>query len=249
MPEIVSIAAHLPGDAPRPLSGLTLLAVEDSRYACEALRLLCHHSGARLRRADTLAAAYRHLRVYRPDVLIVDLGLPDGPGEELIATLSRGAARPRVILGTSGDALLAPAALVAGADGFLDKPILGVEAFQRAILAHLPQEHSLARGPVAEPEMEPDPIALREDLTMAEGILATGPDARARDYVARFLRGVAISAHDAQLAEAAAGFGTRRASGREVDLIRLAHLLRDRIDRGAPVWTRGRAEGPGSLLP
>ncbi|MDE3078784.1 MAG: response regulator [Paracoccaceae bacterium] len=249
MPEIVPIAAYLAGDAPRPLSGLTLLAVEDSRYACEALRLLCHHSGARLRRADTLAAAYRHLRVYRPDVLIVDLGLPDGPGEELIAALARGTSRPRVILGTSGDALLAPAALVAGADGFLEKPIPGVEAFQRAILAHLPAEPGPERRPMAEPEMEPDPIALREDLAMAEGILATGPDARARDYVVRFLRGVAISAQDAQLAEAAAGFGSRRPGGREADLSRLARLLRDRIDRGAPVWTRGRADGPGSLRP
>ena len=71
--------------AEHPLAGLTVLVVEDSRYACEAMRLLCQHSGARLRRADSLAAAARHLRVYRPDVLIVDLGLPDGPGEALIA--------------------------------------------------------------------------------------------------------------------------------------------------------------------
>ena len=32
----------------RPLQGVTLLAVEDSRFACEALRLMARRAGARL---------------------------------------------------------------------------------------------------------------------------------------------------------------------------------------------------------
>jgi DNA-binding response OmpR family regulator len=68
----------------QPLAGLTILAVEDSRFASEALRLMCLRSDARLRRADSLEQADRHLSVYRPDVVIVDLGLPDGNGADLI---------------------------------------------------------------------------------------------------------------------------------------------------------------------
>ena len=74
-----------PPTAKRPLLGVMVLVVEDSRYACEALRLLCQKSGARIRRAESLASATRHLRAYRPRVAIVDLGLPDGSGLSLIS--------------------------------------------------------------------------------------------------------------------------------------------------------------------
>ena len=70
------------------LFAVTILLVEDSRSASEAIRLFAAESGARVRRADSLHAASRHLAIYRPNVVMVDLGLPDGDGMGLIRHLA-----------------------------------------------------------------------------------------------------------------------------------------------------------------
>ena len=92
-----------PPTAERPLLGQTLLVVEDSRFACEALRLICQRSGARIRRADSLASASRHLCTYRPGIVVVDVGLPDGSGLDLIRTLANTDPRIPLIMAMSGD--------------------------------------------------------------------------------------------------------------------------------------------------
>lgn len=89
----------------RPLLGLTILIVEDSRFSCEAMRFMALRSGARLRRANSIQSAKRHLRVYMPSVIIVDVGLPDGSGLDLIRELSNMRPRVAALMGTSGDEL------------------------------------------------------------------------------------------------------------------------------------------------
>lgn len=188
-----------------PLAGLTLLAVEDSRLASDALRLMAQRSGARLRRAGTLEEAARHLRVYRPDAVLLDPGLPDGDGLSLLAlpgATGRGA--PPVIV-LSGDAGLRAAALAAGAAGFAEKPLAGLAAFQAALLAALPDRAWLAGLTPPQAMLPPgDPLALCDDLAAAARHLAAGPDDRARRYVAGFLGGLARATGDAVLAHALA---------------------------------------------
>ncbi|WP_299820761.1 response regulator [uncultured Jannaschia sp.] len=184
--------------AQRPLLGQTVLLVEDSRYASEAVRLLALRSGARIRRADCVASAERHLGTYRAGIAIVDLGLPDGDGLTLIRTLANAKQRPAALLATSGQARadVEAEAMAAGADGFLAKPIESLAAFQQAILKHLPAEEH-PRGPRAMPgdTVEPDPLALSEDLVYAERML--GDDSIAPSYVANFLAGLARTKNDA----------------------------------------------------
>lgn len=212
-------AGTAPGLNDLPLRGVTVLAVEDSRFASEALRLMCRRLGARLRRAESLQAAASHLRLYRPDVVIVDLGLPDGRGEALIRDLST--RHPRaVVLGMSGDASGRVAALEAGADGFLDKPLESLATFGGVLMQSLPDQMAGA-GLTAEPRLVPDALALRDDLAHAAELLDAGFGAgeAGQSYVAGFVKGVARHAHDLPLAEAA---GRARP-----DEIRA--LLRDRL--------------------
>lgn len=179
----------------RPLLGVMILVVEDSRYACEALRLICQRSGARIRRAESLASAMRHLRAYRPRVAIVDLGLPDGSGLTLISQLARSDPRIDAIIATSGDDRLVADAMEAGADIFLPKPLSSISVLQSTILGLLPEGSRPARLVTpSEDRVRPDPVALRDDLLLAVHLLATDPDPNTLDYVAGFLRGLAQSA-------------------------------------------------------
>ena len=218
--------ALVPDRGALPLSGLTLLLVEDSRFASDALRLMCQRSGARLRRADSMQHARAHLRTYLPDVVIVDLGLPDGRGDVLIRELilSR---RHAVVLGLSGDPGGRKIALAAGAQGFLDKPIAGLAGFQRAILRHMP-ERFVIFGDDAVDMGRGDPLALQDDLALAEGLLAGGPNAAQQAYLAAFLSGLARSADDPALAEAASRLGKVPDA-----LPRLQGLVQERLAKGA----------------
>lgn len=223
-----------------PMRGITVLAVEDSRFASEALRLMCQRSGARLRRAETLAAAQSHLKLYRPDVVIIDLGLPDGRGEALIRELQQRSPRPRAILGTSADPQGRQIALAAGADGYLDKPLESLMAFQQLLIRHLPE----AAEDLAADEMlvAPDRLALHDDLVRAAAVLAAQPDPPRRRYVADFLTGIARHAHDPALIAAAAGADHVPA---EATLALLRGMIDRRLAAGDAMFVGGRDEGLG----
>ena len=193
-----------PPTAERPLLGQTVLVVDDSRYACEALRMICQRSGARIRRADCLKSAARHLRTYRPGIVLIDVGLPDGSGIDLIRDLSNSDARVSVLAAMSGEDQNRDAALAAGADVFIPKPIKSITAFQTTIVAQLPKDARPAGlRPISTDEIVPDPIAYRDDLVLAADLLTSRSDLATLQYATSFLIGLANSAEDSGLEKAA----------------------------------------------
>lgn len=222
----------------RPLMGLTVLLVEDSRFASEAMRMLCIRSGARIRRADSLHNAKRHLSVYRPSVMIVDVGLPDGSGLDLIEAVSHGNPPIDVVLGTSGDLDMAQAVMDHGANGFLAKPIGSIAEFQSQILAHLPHDQQ-PPGPrlVTDEVISPDMIAYHDDLSHVAEVLKSSDDGRTVAYVAQFLKGVARSAKDDDLDRAAAQLASLQDSGDAVGpgLQKLNALVQSRLAQSGPI--------------
>ncbi|WP_278923018.1 MULTISPECIES: response regulator [Pseudophaeobacter] len=231
--ELFAAAQRLP-NARRPLLGLTILVVEDSRYACEALRLLCLRSGARIRRADCLKSARRHLQVYRPSVVITDVGLPDGSGLDLIREMNAARPRVRIVLAISGDEGVEEATLKAGADGFIAKPITSLASFQNAILSRLPCDDQPS-GPrqVSAETIEPDLLAFMDDMAHAADLLTNRGEEKTLDYLAQFVGGVARSAGDAPLAKAAEDLARARSEGRPVasDAALMAGLVHKRLEQ------------------
>ena len=228
-------AATIPAPtAARPLLGLTVLVIEDSRFACEAMRLLCLRSGARIRRADCLRSARRHLQVYRPSVAVIDIGLPDGSGEDLIRELTSAEPRVEVVLGTSGDPDGEVRAMNAGADGFLEKPISSLAIFQEAVLSNLPAERR-PTGPreVADETVSPDQMAFQDDMAHIADMLQEPMDDNTLDYAAQFLSGVARSAQDTNLESAAVALAKARAKGAPArsETAALAGLVHQRLSR------------------
>ncbi len=226
--------------AERPLLGQTVLIVEDSRFACEALRLICQRSGARIRRADTLAAAKRHLGMYRPGIVLVDIGLPDGSGLDLIRSLAAAEPRIGVIMAMSGDDDFAPVqATLAGANGFIEKPILSVIAFQKRILLELPADSQpTTLRPVGDDEVIPDALGLRDDLSLAAELLGPEPDGAMLDYITAFLIGVAKSAKDTALQSAVREVAKARRDETDLAVTEvscLRTLIDDRLREAAAV--------------
>ena len=223
-----------------PQRALTLLAVEDSRFAAEALRLMCRKLGVRLRRAEDLRQAERHLSLYRPDVVLVDLGLPDGRGEALIRSLTREPRRAGAVLATSGDPAGRAAALTAGADGFLDKPLESLEVFRAALVCVAPQladrlTPGLPGSAPNEPPLAPDPLALRDDLARAAEVLHDRVDREGRRYLAGFLGGVARHAKDPALARAVEAVSH---AGEATPARQLETLLEQRLSAADAAFSR-----------
>lgn len=226
-------AANYPAPtAARPLLGLTVLVVEDSRYACEAMRLLCLRSGARIRRADCIRSARRHLQVYRPSVVVVDMGLPDGNGADLITELAQAETEKSVVLATSGDDMLEGEAMAAGAQGFLGKPITSLAVFQQMVLNALPAD----RQPpglriVIDEQVSPDEIAYHDDINYAAELIDNLPNDKALDYIAQFLEGVARSVEDDLMEQAAQALALKRASGEATtsEMAQIAGLIQQRL--------------------
>lgn len=220
--------------ANRPLLGVTILLVEDSRFSSEAVRLLCMKSGARLRRADCITSARKHLRMYRPSVLIVDLGLPDGNGSDLISEISNSNQRVETILGISADANGSTIATDAGADGFIAKPIPSLGAFQQEILSHMPEANRPTGPRKADMSpINPDMIAFFDDLNHARDILSDKETELELDYIFQFVESVASAASDAALVTMAHKLATANTQGtlKQDELDRFRSLIQLRSEQ------------------
>ena len=116
----------------------TVLVVDDEPPIRRLLRTTLTAAGYRVAEAETAAAGLRSLAVDKPDLVILDLGLPDNSGIEVIAEIRRVSQVPIVVLSARHDERAKVAALDLGADDYVAKPFGMAElmARLRAALRH-----------------------------------------------------------------------------------------------------------------
>jgi two-component system KDP operon response regulator KdpE len=99
-----------------------VLVIDDEPQILRALRINMSVRGYEVMTAATGAAALRMAADNRPDVIILDLGLPDMSGIEVLAGLRGWLSTPIIVLSARTDSADKVEALDAGADDYVTKP-------------------------------------------------------------------------------------------------------------------------------
>jgi DNA-binding response OmpR family regulator len=124
----------------------TVLVVEDERDIRELLRRYLERAGFSVLTAATGAEALHLVEEVQPDLLILDLGLPDIDGAEVLAAAAR--STPTIVLTSRTAVADRIAGLRAGADDYVVKPFSPTEVVLRV-------QAVLARGPRTERALGP----------------------------------------------------------------------------------------------
>ncbi len=105
-----------------PALGDLVLVIEDEPQIRRFLRASLVNRGYRIAEAPTAQIGLAHAATYNPQVIILDLGLPDFDGLEVTRRLREWTNVPIIVLSARGQEQDKIAALDAGADDYLTKP-------------------------------------------------------------------------------------------------------------------------------
>ncbi|MBS0448927.1 MAG: two-component system response regulator KdpE [Proteobacteria bacterium] len=100
----------------------TAILVEDEPQIRRFVRSALEAEGWRVFESETLRQGLIEAGTRRPDLVILDLGLPDGNGVDFIRDLRGWSSLPVIVLSARSDEADKIAALDAGADDYLTKP-------------------------------------------------------------------------------------------------------------------------------
>jgi len=107
------------------LQDKSILAIDDAAAIRTFLRISMQAHGAKFHEAGTATDGITLARALKPDIIVLDLGLPDGNGLDILPTLKAGDKEPIVIiLSVRKEQETIDKAESLGADAYLTKPFL-----------------------------------------------------------------------------------------------------------------------------
>ncbi len=137
-------------------AGPSVLVIEDEPQMRRFLRSALEGHGYRVVEVGTAREGLAHAAGRNPDVILLDLGLPDGDGLDVTRRLREWAATPIIVLSARGFEQDKIRALDAGADDYLTKPF-GVGELLARIRVALRHAATPAGGPL-------DPVFMQGEL-------------------------------------------------------------------------------------
>jgi two-component system response regulator AdeR len=114
------------------VQGPLVLVVEDEPILAQTIEVYLRSDGCRTERAGDGARALALFRAARPDLILLDLGLPIVDGVEVLREVRRSSQVPVIILTARAEEIDELLGLGLGADGFLVKPVSA-----RKLMAHV----------------------------------------------------------------------------------------------------------------
>jgi two-component system KDP operon response regulator KdpE len=124
-----------------------VLVIEDEPNIRQVLKVLLEGERYRVIEADTALRAEIEARSHKPDLLMVDLGLPDGDGLAIIRRVRAWSPVPIVVLSARTMEEQKIAALDAGADDYVTKPFSAPELLARVRAALRRNARGAAQAP------------------------------------------------------------------------------------------------------
>jgi two-component system KDP operon response regulator KdpE len=171
-----------------------VLVIEDEPSIRQVLKVLLEAERYRVIEADTAMRAEIEARSHKPDLLMVDLGLPDGDGLAIIRRVRAWSPVPIVVLSARTMEEQKIAALDAGADDYVTKPFSAPELLARVRAALRRNPRGAAQEPVLKLGSFELDLTKRETRGPAGEVHLTPLEYRVSDCLARHLGSIVTQA-------------------------------------------------------
>ncbi|HVR32154.1 MAG TPA: response regulator [Acidimicrobiia bacterium] len=191
-PALVDLCATL-GSVTSAAARRLVLVIDDDPLITRLLEARLTTPGRRVTSMTSLQAARQFLGQARPDIILLDLFLPDGDGRSLLREIRHDEATadtPVLVISGTDDPAVVDEVTALGANGFIAKPFLGDDVASRVAAALRTDGADSGRGAVTasyrallEREVPISVVAIVPETHGPGGTRAVGPDPSVTDEV------------------------------------------------------------------